>query len=430
MTETPLDAIVIGGGIAGLACAKCLVNQGFRVQVLEAAEQVGGRVQTDSYQGFRLDHGFQVLQTAYSENRQHLDLPALRLRSFAPGIMLRIGRRFWRISDPRRRPQDLWSTLRAPIGNWSDRWRLIRLWRRNQLQEINTMFEQPDRFVLEFLQAEGFSKTMCDRFFKPFFAGVCLDGDLTVSANVFRYIFRMFSDGDIALPDHGMGAITQQLAQALPAGSIRTGAKVASFESEGVRLMSGDTITAPSLIIATDAPEAGRLLKRPAPIQPSRSEWCLYFQSDNPPVREPMLIVNGNGTGFINSLCVPSQICPDYAPAGSALIAVVVIGNPFDDDEAARRAVHQELVQWFGAQAHRWRFLRAYHIRHALPPQPPPSPNPFKVAPRIGSGLYLCGETDSVPGIQWALLSGRKAAEAVLQNGGGSLNHRKTNKQE
>ena len=30
-------------------------------------------------------------------------------------------------------------------------------------------------------------------------------------------------------------------------------------------------------------------------------------------------------------------------------------------------------------------------------------------------GIYVCGEYGSVPGIQWALLSGRQAAEEVLK---------------
>jgi hypothetical protein len=33
----------------------------------------------------------------------------------------------------------------------------------------------------------------------------------------------------------------------------------------------------------------------------------------------------------------------------------------------------------------------------------------------VKPGIYVCGEYQSVPGIQWALLSGRHAAEAVIK---------------
>src|SRR5690606_20820942 len=59
--------VVVGAGLAGLACATTLHRAGRPVRVLEAADGVGGRVRTDIVDGFRLDRGFQVLLTAYPE---------------------------------------------------------------------------------------------------------------------------------------------------------------------------------------------------------------------------------------------------------------------------------------------------------------------------------------------------------------------------
>ena len=73
------EVIIIGAGLAGLCCARRLVESGVRVTVLEASDGVGGRVRTDVVDGFRLDRGFQVLLTAYPEARRVLDYEALNL---------------------------------------------------------------------------------------------------------------------------------------------------------------------------------------------------------------------------------------------------------------------------------------------------------------------------------------------------------------
>ena len=107
------DVIVIGAGVAGLACARTLQNAGASVTVLEASDAVGGRVRTDAADGYLFDRGFQVLQTAYPEARRALDYEALDLRPFVPGALVRTGGRFERVADPLRNPLALVSTLRA-----------------------------------------------------------------------------------------------------------------------------------------------------------------------------------------------------------------------------------------------------------------------------------------------------------------------------
>jgi monoamine oxidase len=56
-TNSPLDILVIGAGIAGLAAAKELKTKGHQVTVLEARNRIGGRLWTDSSLGVPLDLG-------------------------------------------------------------------------------------------------------------------------------------------------------------------------------------------------------------------------------------------------------------------------------------------------------------------------------------------------------------------------------------
>ena len=61
------SVVVVGAGLAGLTCASYLQRNGAQVTVLESSDRVGGRVKTDSVNGFLFDHGFQVINPSYFE---------------------------------------------------------------------------------------------------------------------------------------------------------------------------------------------------------------------------------------------------------------------------------------------------------------------------------------------------------------------------
>jgi len=72
------------------------------------------------------------------------------------------------------------------------------------------------------------------------------------------------------------------------------------------------------------------------------------------------------------------------------------------------------LTEWFGPGVNGWRHLCTYRILHALPMQTPPVSNPTSRPHQIRPGLFICGEYQNVASIQWAMVSGRQVAEAVL----------------
>ena len=408
------EVIIVGAGLAGLSCALRLAAAKIPFVILEADRRIGGRLKTDQVDGFLLDHGFQVLQTAYPEARRVLDFKRLELKPFAPGAVIRAEEKFHKIADPRRRPGDLWSTATAPIGSFRDRLRMINLALKVRRKTVSGLFEEPDMATIDFLKSEGFSEQIIQKFFMPFFSGVSLDPEITVSSRVFKYVFRIFAEGDVALPAHGMSAIPKQLAKSLPTGSLRTAARVNSIYPGGVELNSGEAMKAQSIILATEGPETANLMKLPNQCT-SRGELCIYFACDEPPMKEPYLILNGSGTGIVNSLTIPSVVAPTYAPDGQHLISVVVIGHMDLDDLAVETIIRSELSGWFGGGVDDWRHLKTYRIHHALPVQSPPMPDPTAAPLPIEPGIFVCGEYGSVPGIQWAMLSGRHAAEAVLR---------------
>ena len=168
-----------------------------------------------------------------------------------------------------------------------------------------------------------------------------------------------------------------------------------------------------AVVLATDGPGAARLLGTGETIA-SRPVTCVYFGAARPPVKEPFLVLNADERGPVHSLSVPSQVAPTYAPAGKALVSVVVLGHQDVQNAALEHQVRDQLTGWFGSAVDRWRLIKMYRIRHALSDRRLPLPDPTAPAVRIHREIYVCGEYHSAPSTQWALVSGRQAAETLI----------------
>ena len=157
MGKTNNGIIIVGAGLAGLSCACRLMEANLPFVILEAGRRVGGRIKTDQVDGFLLDQGFQVLQTAYPEARKYLDYNRLELNPFAPGAIIRTENKFYVIADPRRRPQALWNSATAPIGTMGDRLRIIKLASKVRRAGVADLFQSPEMSAIEFLRADRFT---------------------------------------------------------------------------------------------------------------------------------------------------------------------------------------------------------------------------------------------------------------------------------
>jgi phytoene dehydrogenase-like protein len=406
------DVIVVGAGLAGLCCARELTAHGQDVLVLERGDDVGGRVRTDEHDGFLLDRGFQVLLTAYPEARRVLDYDALGLRPFLSGALVRRDGRFLPLADPLRRPTELLNTLRDGPGSLLDKLRVARLRLRLGRMSLNEILHAPQTTTAEALRREGFSPAFVEAFWRPFLRGVLLDPELSTSSREFAFVVKLFAGGEAALPAAGMQALPRQVAAGLPPGSVRTGVTVEAVEDGGVRLAGGERLTAGTVVVAAEGPEAARLtgaFAAPAP----RAATCLYFAAERTPLGEPLLVLDGEGRGPVNNLAVLSDVAPSYAPPGAALISATVVGIPALDDAALERAVRDQLRDWFGAQVGDWRLLRTYRIPYALPALIPAEFAEPERPVRLAPGLLVCGDHRDTASIQGAMASGRRAAAAV-----------------
>lgn len=406
------DVIVVGAGLAGLTCARRLNELGASICVLEAATRVGGRVVTDRFDGFLLDRGFQVFLTSYPEAQRWLDFDSLALKPFHAGALVRLGGKFHPFADPWRRPQDALRVAFSPIATWGDKLKVAAL--RGQVCQgtLEDLFSHPEETTDAKLRREGFSEKVLEHFFRPFLGGIFLDRSLQTSSRMFEFVFRMFAQGKATLPRDGMQAIPEQLASRLAPGTIRFESPVSSLTTNGVQLASGETLSASKLVIATDARTAAHLLPDQTINQSSRHVACLYFAAKEAPVSGPWLVLNGEGAGPINNLCVPSEVAPSYAPEGQALVSCTVL-EVTEPNEELVQDVKSQLVDWFGPRANDWRHLRTDWIPEALPDQSPPALSPVIKPTKVSDTLYVCGDHRHTASIQGAMESGRLAAEAA-----------------
>ncbi|XP_052204666.1 polyamine oxidase 3 [Diospyros lotus] len=419
--------IVVGAGLAGLAAATRLSSENVPFLLLDASDGVGGRVRTDVVDGFVLDRGFQIFITAYPEARRLLDYQALDLRKFYSGARVYYDGRFHTVADPLRHFSDSLQSLANPIGSFIDKL-LIALTRVRVLTTSDDEILSSDEVsTLDLLRRIGFSDSIIDRFFRQFFGGIFFDRELETTSRLFDFIFKCLALGDNTLPAKGISAIPEQLAGELPSGSILLNTRVLSidFGSESaasVRLQSGEVLTSElGVILAVEEPEAVKLLAgklNREPVQkPVRSTVCLYFTADPSqiPVQDPVLFLNGSGKGIVNNMFFATNVAPTYGPPGKALVSVSLIGLFGDEsDDTLTAEVVRELSGWFRESMVRsWSHLRTYRIGYAQPNQSPPTD--LMKNPRVRSGLYLCGDYQTSATFDGALVSGRKAVEALLR---------------
>ena len=404
------DVIIVGAGLAGLVCAEELSREGVQCTVLESSDGIGGRVRTDLVDGFRLDRGFQILLSAYPQVKQRLDLNRLDVAEFEPGAVVRTAAGLHRVTDPRRRPRQLLRTLATPIASPADKLRAAALALDVCTHAPKQLLRRPDMSTASRLAGAGFSERFVRAFWRPLFAGIQLDPDLEVSARRFDLILRMIALGSTGLPREGLGAVPAQIAERLPAETVRLTAPVASVSPGAVQLGSGERIEARTVVVATDGPTAHRLLGTRVPDPGSRAAACCWFALPSPPLRGPVLILDGAGAGPALNVVVMSEVQPSYAPPGRTLIAAAVPG-PAALQAGLTERVRDQLARWFGAARSDLVAMRTDVIAHGQPAQAPPLHPRRRVD--LGDGVFVCGDHRDTASIQGAMFSGERTAAAV-----------------
>jgi phytoene dehydrogenase-like protein len=416
------DVVVAGGGLAGLVAARKLAREGTDVTLFEREATVGGRVQSAREGGFTIDRGFQVLFTEYPAVRTELDLDALSLRRFRPGaILARPGKRST-LADPLGDPRALTATLLNREVTVRDKLRVLGLRRELARTPHAALFDRDDASIAASLSDRGFSEQFVSNFAAPFYGGITLDRSLSTSRFVFEYTFKMLAEGAIAVPADGMGAIPAQLAASARDAGVRieteTPVSAVRNDEDGVVVgTNAESVAADAAVVATD-PHSARELTGCESV-PTGSRSCVTQQFSLPATQEldtgGRLVLNA-ADARPNQVAPMSAVAPEYAPAGMQLLSATFLGEQSASDEELTAEVREALAGWYPENSSAdLELLRTDRIAHAQTVQPPRFTENRPAVDDPDGSVYLAGDYTEWSSIQGAMVSGRRAARAVLQ---------------
>ena len=386
--DSPAKVAVVGAGISGLVAAIELEQHGFSPIIYESSAHVGGRLASDDYGNFALDHGFQVLLTQYPELKRYALLDALDLQLFKPGALIFEQRQPHKIGDAFRDWSFLPSTLFSNVATLSDKLTLLKEQKRLARSNAEAIFGQErEQTTLEYL-SERYSDRFIELFFTPFYSGIFLETALKTSYKHFEFVFHHFALGNAALVRNGIQRLPELLTSRLSRSELKLGQ---AFEADQIEFFDA--------VIQTYAPSS----------QPQAFNACvnLYFEIED---ADALLLQDLTHTiglipqaDYVNNLHV-------LKVGQQRLLSATVVGQTQMSNVELEYAARQELLERCGIAVSK--AVKIYRIKRALPAQTPMK-NSAEV--RQEGKLFFAGDYTLYPSLNAAMQSGRAAAEAVAK---------------
>lgn len=427
-----LDCVIVGGGLAGLACGQRLSAAGRSVAVIEAGEAPGGRARTVWHRGRPVDRGFQVLFRSYPQTRDLLKAIGMPRRDLRPidGGAVFIGE-----GETHRLGTSKLGAIRFAGLRPRDRALLMKLAASVVARPPEALLDAvASRSAGEFLRDRGFSDDALERFFRPLFGVVTLDRSLGADEGYFRFLMSMLARGPAVIPSDGLGMVAEWTSAAIrqAGGAVELGTRVAGFETDqdgrrvtGVRTEDGRVVRGRHVVLAVDAPAARVLL---APLDPAAadrmpreaaSSVSAAFALRRPLYRGRSIVLNaapGADDGSrVDLLCQTTNITRPGASDGPHILLATRVTTGGGGPDGLVEAVGELVGRWaprfdwaglaepIGVHEHPFaQFRPLVGVREGLP----------GVRTAV-ENLLLAGDLTTHPSIEGAVSSGFRAAEIV-----------------
>lgn len=374
------SVVVVGAGLAGLTCAIYLQRSGANVTVLESSDRAGGRVKTDSVNGFLFDQGFQVINPSYSEIKRLNALSGLEFREIFNNLRIIEGDEEIKIGLSH-------FAKTMTIGSISEKIALFKfLLNSSKNKEFG---ESGEKF-----------QSIYSQVLSPFLRGVFLTNPDLIRADIAREIIRSFILGRPGIPQFGVGKFSENLA--LEISDIRFNSQVDEIKKGSVHGNFG-RIECDEIVVATDLTTAAQMLDLgEIPKTLSSTTW---YHAIGEELADDNYLALDPKSPIVNSLVI-SKASKDYAPAGINLISSTTLA-PISESE-----VRKELSKFWKCDTRNWDLAARYEIKQSLPLRT--DLEDLNRDPKIGDGIFIAGDHRSVPSQNGAMRSGRQAALAII----------------
>ena len=375
------DCIVVGAGLAGLTAARAVQQAGNSVLLLEASDQVGGRVRSDVIDGFICDRGFQVINPKYPQVVKSNVIKELDFKYISGKI---------RLADEQIKVGYSLSTFSPKLGSINQKLRFLKFVASPKVKNEKSF----GHYTTEF-------PDLYQKVLKPFLSGVFLTDPQEIASDVAQEILRSFVKSLPGVPAAGVGEFSRALAK--PIQNLNLNESVQSV-SNGQVTTNQDTYRARYVIVATDPTTAAQLLSG-VQLPKMLSSTTAYFATNQLPSDSKNLVVSSKSK-LVNSIVI-SQVSSKYAPIGQHLVSATSL-SPITES-----VFRKELAEIWQMNTHSWEYVARYEIKQSLPAHLP-GVRKTKSA-KFSDQIYLAGDHMAVPSQQGAMQSGFLAARAINQ---------------
>ena len=404
MVNKKTDIVIIGAGIAGLACAMKLKKNNRNFIIIEQSDRVGGRVGSIKENEYIFDLGFQVYNTEYYETNSLLNLKELKLKVFKPGASIYNGRRFEILSDPFRDPSTIFETFFSGMTTFKDKIKILTLKRALSSYCISED-QSEDMTTLKYLKSYGFSNKIINGFFKPFFSGIFLENQLETSSKFFKNVFSNFNKGYAAVPVNGMQAIPDQMVKNLNPHNLLLGNKVIEAKNpEKIVLENNEIIEAKYMVLTGGS---NSLVNNH--IVEFNSVRTFYFSS-RVKVKHPKYINLFPYDSLINNIAILSSVSENYSPKGNTLFSITIIESDLSKSELID-IIQDKLSTYYGDEKSNYIFMKEINIKQATIKQ---KTGYFDLKIEDKKNILFAGDYTTYGSIEGAVVSGIKTAEKLI----------------
>jgi phytoene dehydrogenase-like protein len=412
-----LDAVIIGGGVTGLATGALLANDGKRVAALERGNQLGGRAYTYVDKGFTLNYGAHAMYRPHTgllaQVLTRLGLPQIDAPYPNPRRAYFADNGRWGALGPM--PQDVLGTSLVPF---SSRLRLLPLLGSLRLKDPEKLGDMTiDEWLDQSTSDENNKRlvralAVVNTYARPSGA---------LSAKFFlRHLKRnLFAKDYVGYMTKGWSTMYDAFASVIRqrGGEIVTGAGVDRLVTEDGRIVSAIAgerrFEAETFVVTTPPQEAPALADAGSPLRAELQQWqglvdaralCIDLGfSRRLRADEHLTFIYDIERDLYFSL--HSEVTPDLAPEGGQLLHAMAYLSPEEaSDEALRERRHAELVAGLDTHFAGWR--DAAVVQRVLPNarvctarQTPDQQGSARVPLRssTAANLYFAGDARDLP---------------------------------